>query len=84
MGGRVTPRVWPAIDAYLEIAKRHGLDPSQMALAWALDRPAMMSLIIGATTLDQLDCLLGASDVTLSAEVKADIAAAYRAHPMPY
>jgi len=84
MGGRINPRVWPAIDAYLDIAKRHGLDPNQMALAWALTRPAMMSLIIGATSLAQLDCLLGSVDVTLSETVMEEIDAAHRAHPMPF
>ena len=84
MGGRINPRVWPAIDAYLDIAKRHGLDPNQMALAWALTRPAMMSLIIGATSLAQLDCLLGSVDVTLSDTVMEEIDAAHRAHPMPF
>ncbi len=84
MGGRINPRVWPAIDAYLDIARRHRLDPNQMALAWALTRPAMMSLIIGATSLAQLDCLLGSVDVILSDTVMEEIDAAHRAHPMPF
>ncbi len=84
MGGRVSPRLWPAIDAYLDIAERHGLDPNQMALAWALTRPAMMSLIIGATTMEQLDCLLGSVDITLSDTVLKEIEAAHKAHPMPF
>jgi len=84
LGGRINPRVWPAIDAYLDIARRHALDPSQMALAWARTRPAMMSLIIGATSLEQLDCLLGSVDITLTDQVMAEIDAAHKAHPMPY
>jgi aryl-alcohol dehydrogenase-like predicted oxidoreductase len=84
LGGRVTERVWPVIEAYLDIARRHGLDPSQMALAWAMTRPAMMSLIIGATSTEQLDCLLGAPDLDLSDEVIEEIEATHRAHPMPF
>ena len=84
MGGRKTERVFAAVDAYLDIAARHGLDPSQMALAWCMTRPFMCSVIFGATTMDQLEVALGADDVTLSAEVLADISAAHRAHPMPY
>ena len=84
MGGRKTDRVFAAVDAYLDIAARHGLDPSQMALAWCMTRPFMCSVIFGATTMDQLEVALGADDVTLSAEVLADISAAHRAHPMPY
>ncbi len=84
LGGRVTERVWPVIEAYLDIARRHGLDPSQMALAWAMTRPAMMSLIIGATSTEQLECLLGAPDLDLSDEVIEEIEATHRAHPMPF
>ena len=84
MGGRKTDRVLGAVDAYLEIAGRHGLDPTQMALAWCLTRPFMCSVTFGATREDQLELALGAADVTLSDEVMAEIDAAHRAHPMPY
>ncbi|MEX0364534.1 MAG: aldo/keto reductase [Ruegeria sp.] len=84
MGGRKSPRISDAVAAYLEIASRHGLDPVHMALAWCRTRPFMMSAIFGATTLAQLEHLLGAVDVELSAGVLAEIDAAHRAHPMPY
>jgi len=84
LGGRITPRVWPAIDAYLEIARKHRLDPCQMALAWCNSRPFMGSVIFGATSLAQLETALGAADMILPDEVLTDIAAAHRAHPMPY
>ncbi|MBY8974408.1 aldo/keto reductase [Rhodobacteraceae bacterium NNCM2] len=82
--GRITPRLEPAVGAYLDIAARHGLDPCQMALAWCFTRPFMASVIFGATTMEQLETALGSADMTLSAEVMEEIAAAYRAHPMPY
>jgi aryl-alcohol dehydrogenase-like predicted oxidoreductase len=84
MGGRKSPRVLDAVQAYVEIATRHGLDPSQMALAWCLTRPFVCSAIFGATRMEQLELALGAADLTLSAEVLAEIDAAHRAHPMPY
>ena len=84
MGGRTSARVFGAVDAYLDIAGRHGLDPSQMALAWCLTRPFMCSVIFGATQMAQLELALGAADIALSAEVLAEIDAAHRAHPMPY
>ena len=40
----------PATRAYIELAKKHGLDVAQMAIAFALTRPFMTSVIIGATT----------------------------------
>ena len=84
MGGRRGARAFDAVDSYLKIAQKHGLDPVQMALAWCLTRPFMCSAIFGATTLAQLDTALGSSDVTLSDEVLREIDSAHRAHPMPY
>ncbi|UYV36280.1 aldo/keto reductase [Rhodobacteraceae bacterium D3-12] len=83
LGGRVTERVFGAVGAYLEIAKRHGLDPAQMALAWTLTRPFPTIPIFGATTMEQLELALGASELTLSEDVLDEIDAAHRAHPMP-
>ncbi len=84
LGGRTTPHAYAAIDAYLDIAKKHGLDPSQMALAWCATRPFMDSVIFGSTTLPQLEIALKSSELTLSDDVMADIAKAHKAHPMPY
>ena len=84
LGGRITERVWGAISAYDAIAKHHGLNLPQMALAWACTRPFMASVIFGATRLDQLQVALGAADVKLSDEVLGEINAAHRQHPMPY
>ena len=84
LGGRKTDRVFPAVDAYLAIAQKHGLDPVHLALAWARQRPFMTSVIFGATNMDQLETALGALDVTLNDEILADIADAHKAHPMPY
>lgn len=84
LGGRITPRVFPAVAAYLGIAARHGLDPCQMAIAFCRSRPFPTIPIIGATAVDQLHTAIGAGSLTLTPEVLAEIAAAHRAHPMPY
>lgn len=83
LGGRYTPHVEPAIDAYLAVAEKHGLDPAQMALAFCLSRPFMTSAIIGATSMEQLKTDIGAADLTLSDAAMADIAETYRAFGMP-
>ncbi|MBK0326707.1 aldo/keto reductase [Rhodobacteraceae bacterium F11138] len=84
LGGRETGRVHDAVDAYLSIARKHGLEPVHMALAWCRTRPFMASAIFGATRMDQLELALGSVDVVLNDDVLADIDAAHRAHPMPY
>ncbi len=84
MGGRHRSRAFDAVDAYLEVAARHGLDPVHMALAWCQTRPFMLSAIFGATTIEQLAHILNGKDLQLSDEVLADITEAHRAHPMPF
>ncbi|MDC1383413.1 aldo/keto reductase [Candidatus Puniceispirillum sp.] len=84
LGGRISETVWPAIDAYLGIAAKHNLDPSQLAIAWTKSRPFMTSVIFGATTLDQLATAIGAADITLNSNILDDIAATYRRFPMPF
>jgi aryl-alcohol dehydrogenase-like predicted oxidoreductase len=84
LGGRATDRVWPAVDTYMEIAAKHGVDIVHMSLAWCLTRPFMCSAIFGATSHVQLEHILKTTDVELSAECLADIAKAHRSHPMPF
>ncbi|MFP4451361.1 MAG: aldo/keto reductase [Rhodosalinus sp.] len=84
LGGRITPRVFGAVAACHEVAGRFGLDPVQMALAWAARRPFVASAIFGATRLAQLEHALGAAEVVLSDELLAALDEVHRAHPMPY
>lgn len=83
LGGRLQPRQEPATRAYVELARKHGLDPSQMAIAFCLARPFMASVIIGATSMAQLKTAIGAADLTLSDEVMTGIAEIHRTYPMP-
>jgi len=84
LGGRKTERAFEAVDLYLDIARKHGLDPVQLALAWCLQRPFMCSAIFGATSTVQLELALGAADIKLSDEMMGDLDAAHRKCPMPY
>ena len=84
LGGRVTDRLWPTAQAYLDLAATHGLDPVHMAMAWQRTRPFPVSAIFGATTATQLERILAGKDVVLSDEVVAAIDTTHKAHPMPY
>ena len=84
LGGRKTDRAFEAVDAYLAVALRNGLDPTQMALAWCLRRPFMCSVIFGATNMAQLDVALASIDLTLSDAVMEELDITHRAFPMPY
>ena len=84
LGGRKTARAFEAVDAYLSVAEKHGLDPVHMAMAFVRDRPFMASAIFGATTMEQLERIIAGADLVLSDEMMADIDLAHRAHPLPY
>ncbi len=61
------PRTWDVIDEVEATAGRHGASPSQVALAWLADRPAVTSVILGARTTEQLADNLAAADLRLTA-----------------
>lgn len=84
LGGRLTERALLAVDAYLAVAQKHGLNPCHMALVWCRTRPVMASAIFGATTQDQLKIALGSVDVVLNDEVLTDLQVIHKQHPMPY
>ena len=79
------PGTEEAIDDYLAIAREAGLDPSQMAIAFCLSREFMTSVIIGATSMEQLATDIGALDVAITPELEAKIDAVHqmRGNPAP-
>lgn len=83
LGGRMTAWPEPAIAAYMALARAYGLVPAQMALAFAASRPFMASVILGATTAEQLATDIAAADLVLPAEVVAGIAEIHRRYPNP-
>ncbi|MCY4543226.1 MAG: aldo/keto reductase [Rhodobacteraceae bacterium] len=84
LGGRVTSRVWKAVDAYQKVARSNGLDLTHMALAWCRTRPFIASAIFGATTSQQLEHLLRCVSTEIDEQCQKDIDAAHKEHPMPY
>jgi len=61
------PRTWDVIEEVEATAGRHGVSPSQVALAWLADRPAVTAVILGARTAEQLADNLAAADLKLTA-----------------
>lgn len=77
------PQAEAATAAYVELARSHGLEPAQMALAYVLSRPFVSSALIGATTTAQLASNLAASEIRLPDALIAEIEAIHREHPNP-
>ena len=58
-----------ATQEYVALAREHNLDPAQMALAYLLTKPFVTSLIIGATTMEQLQSDIEAGDLQLDTKI---------------
>lgn len=73
-----------AVEQYVEVAKRHGMTPAEMALAWVNTRWFVSSNIIGATSMDQLKENVRAFDIgELSEACLSDISEVYRRYRDP-
>ncbi|MEL6661598.1 MAG: aldo/keto reductase [Pseudomonadota bacterium] len=77
------PEGLSAIESYLALADRTGLDPTQMAIKFCDTRPFTTSTIIGATTMDQLKTCIDAFDLTWTDELQSEIDQLHAAQPSP-
>jgi aryl-alcohol dehydrogenase-like predicted oxidoreductase len=78
---RAVERNFRVLDAASAIAEAHGASVPQVAIAWLLDVDGVTAPILGARTPAQLDELLGAGELELSAEERASLEA--QAPPAP-
>ncbi len=76
-------RVERAVRKYVELARQHGLDPAQMALAYVCSRTFVASTLVGATKMAQLRDNLAAAQLVLPSEVVAGIENIHREHSNP-
>ncbi len=54
----------------VEVARKYGKTPAQIALAWLLCKPGVCSPVVGVSKIEQLDQLVGATEIVLE---QADI-----------
>ena len=64
----MTPRGMRILGALDEVASSHGATPAQVALAWVMAQPGLTAPIASATSVTQLQELMGAAQLSLSAE----------------
>jgi len=81
---RDTHQANKALEGYIGIAQKHGLDVCQMALKFCDVQSFVTSTIIGATSMDQLKTNIDAFDLSLSNDVMKEIDTVYRAYPIPF
>ncbi len=72
-----------ATQKYQELADKHGVSLTQMALAFVTSRPFLTSTIIGATSMEQLKENIGSIDLNLSDELLKEIEGIHNEIPNP-
>lgn len=69
--------------AYVELARKAGLDPAQMALAFVNSRDFVTANIIGATNMEQLQSDIASIEISLSADILKEIDAINQRYTYP-
>jgi aryl-alcohol dehydrogenase-like predicted oxidoreductase len=64
----MNPRGFRILDALDAIAKAHGAKPAEVALAWLIAREGVTAPIASATTVEQVDSLVRATQLELTRE----------------
>ena len=70
------------VDRNFELAEKRGDLPAQTAIAWLLQRPGVVSPIIGATKAQHLEKIVKATEIKLSESDIAQLEALYEPHPI--
>ncbi|MGJ8690924.1 MAG: aldo/keto reductase [Thalassotalea sp.] len=81
---RDTELTHQAVAQYVEIAKKHGYTPAQLALAWCDQVDGVTSTIIGATTMGQLKENINAFDMPLNPDALKDINQIFKRFPATF
>ena len=71
---------WDVVDATLRVARRRGVEPVEVALAWLLSRPAVVAPVVGVTRVEQMDAVAASVDLVLTDDECAELEAPYRPH----
>ncbi|MDA7831438.1 aldo/keto reductase [Candidatus Pelagibacter sp.] len=77
------PNTDKAIDAYYEIAKKNKLDLTQMSLKFLETQPFVTSVIIGATSMEQLKTNIESVNINLSEDIINEINEVQKTYPNP-
>ena len=77
------PNTSEAVEDYYKISKKYNLDMSQMSIKFCEEQDFMTSVIIGATTMEQLKTNVESVKVNLDSEVIKEINNVQKKYPNP-
>ena len=78
-----TPNMKNAVEEYYKISKKYNIDMSQMSLKFCEVQDFMTSVIIGATTMEQLKTNIESVNVKLNNEILKKINDIHKLIPNP-
>jgi aryl-alcohol dehydrogenase (NADP+) len=76
------PEDFDVVERLEEVADEKGVKPSQLAVAWLLSKPGVISPVIGPTSVEQLEELLVATEIVVSQKDSARLEEPYKPHPV--
>ena len=68
------------VDRVVEVGRRRGVSPAQVALAWVLRQTGVTAPIVGASKMEQLDQAISALDISLSDDECRELEDLYQPH----
>jgi aryl-alcohol dehydrogenase-like predicted oxidoreductase len=72
-----TDRTFDALDRFVGVAARRGVDPATLAIAWVLAQPLVTAAIVGPRQPQHLESAVRAIDVRLSNDELDELAALF-------
>jgi aryl-alcohol dehydrogenase-like predicted oxidoreductase len=69
---------WKIVDTLIGVARELGRTPAQVAINWVANRPGVMSTLLGATKVEQLEDTLHALEFEIPAPLTAKLEEAGR------
>jgi aryl-alcohol dehydrogenase (NADP+) len=73
---------YDVVEHVVDLAKRRGVTPAQIALAWLLHQPGVTAPIVGASKMPHLEEAVAALEIELSEEERQFLEAPYQPHPV--
>jgi 1-deoxyxylulose-5-phosphate synthase len=74
------PEDFDVTERLVEVSNEKGVKPSQLALAWLLSKPGIVSPVIGPTSVEQLDELISAVEIRMTSDDSNRLEEPYRPH----
>jgi aryl-alcohol dehydrogenase-like predicted oxidoreductase len=71
----------PAIQKFADLARKNGMEPAELSLAWVKSRPFVTANIIGTRSMEQIRTDVATDSIELSPDILEEIRQIHKTHP---